>query len=53
VHDAAEAAWWSLIALGDPVSPNGRRLAYSGNDRIPSAQDILVQDRETGGGARV
>jgi len=35
-------------ALGDPFSPDGRLLAYSGNDRVPTEQDILVRDLATG-----
>jgi dipeptidyl aminopeptidase/acylaminoacyl peptidase len=34
-------------ALGH-VSPDGRRLAYAGNDREPSTQDVLVHDLVTG-----
>jgi dipeptidyl aminopeptidase/acylaminoacyl peptidase len=35
------------------VSPDGRRLAYAGNDRDPSVQDILVRDLVTGESQRV
>ncbi len=39
-------------ALGR-VSPNGRWLAYGGNDREPTAQDIMVHDLTTGQTRRV
>jgi dipeptidyl aminopeptidase/acylaminoacyl peptidase len=37
-----------FAALGDPFSPDGRRLAYAGNDRVPGDQDVLVRDLTTG-----
>lgn len=47
-------------AVGDPFSPDGRFVAYCGNDRDPADQDVLVRDVETGevrrlyqGGGRV
>jgi dipeptidyl aminopeptidase/acylaminoacyl peptidase len=40
------ASFWA--ALGDPVSPDGRRFAYAGNDREPGVQDLLIQDLESG-----
>jgi dipeptidyl aminopeptidase/acylaminoacyl peptidase len=36
------------LALGDPVSPDGLWLAYAGNDRSPSDQDVLIQHLLTG-----
>src|SRR5689334_5568946 len=41
------------LARGNPVSPDGRRLAYSGNDRAPGDQDILILDLESGEVSRV
>jgi len=38
--------------LGE-VSPDGRWVAYGGNDRDPTAQDVLVQDLTTGEVRRV
>jgi dipeptidyl aminopeptidase/acylaminoacyl peptidase len=35
------------------VSPDGRRLAYAGNDRDPTVQDLLVRDLVTGETHRV
>jgi len=35
-------------ALGDPFSPDGRRLCYAGNDRVARDQDVLVQDLASG-----
>jgi dipeptidyl aminopeptidase/acylaminoacyl peptidase len=32
----------------DPISPDGRWLAYAGNDREPTDQDVLVRDLHTG-----
>jgi dipeptidyl aminopeptidase/acylaminoacyl peptidase len=32
----------------DPVSPDGRWLAYTANDREPTDQDVLVRDLVTG-----
>ncbi|MBQ1028849.1 S9 family peptidase [Micromonospora sp. C97] len=34
-------------ALGDPFSPDGRFIAYCGNDRNPADQDVLVHDLST------
>ena len=31
-----------------PASPDGRRLAYAGNDREPTDQDLLLRDLESG-----
>jgi dipeptidyl aminopeptidase/acylaminoacyl peptidase len=41
------------LARGKPVSPDGRRLAYSGNDRTRGDQDILIQDLRSGEVRRV
>jgi dipeptidyl aminopeptidase/acylaminoacyl peptidase len=46
--DAAEVQF----VLGD-VSPDGRLLAYGGNDREPRDQDVLVRDLGTGEVRRV
>jgi dipeptidyl aminopeptidase/acylaminoacyl peptidase len=35
-------------AFGYPYSPDGRWLAYAGNDRRPSDQDVLLRDLSTG-----
>jgi dipeptidyl aminopeptidase/acylaminoacyl peptidase len=40
------AGYWP--AFGDPFSPDGRYLAYAGNDRSPSDQDVLIRDLNTG-----
>ena len=32
------------LATSDPWSPDGRAIAYAGNDREPADQDILVRD---------
>jgi dipeptidyl aminopeptidase/acylaminoacyl peptidase len=47
-------------AIGDPFSPDGRYIAYCGNDRTPADQDVLLRDVATGevrrlfaGGGRV
>lgn len=32
----------------EPVSPDGRWLAYAGNDREPADQDVLLRDLRTG-----
>lgn len=44
----------------DPISPDGKFLAYVGNDRSPGDQDVLIRDLTTGqvrrayaGGGRV
>jgi dipeptidyl aminopeptidase/acylaminoacyl peptidase len=42
-----------LAAVGDPFSPDGRRYAYAGNDRVPTDQDVLVRDLDTGETRRV
>ncbi len=40
--------------LGDRAfSPDGRLIAYAGNDREPTEQDVIVQDLETGTERRV
>ena len=48
------------LALSAPFSPDGRLLAYTGNDREPTDQDVLIRDLGTGeihrvytGGGRV
>ncbi|MGH9896586.1 MAG: TolB family protein, partial [bacterium] len=38
---------WYWLALGEPFSPDGGRLAYVGNDRDPRNQDVLIRDLET------
>jgi dipeptidyl aminopeptidase/acylaminoacyl peptidase len=35
-------------AFGEAFSPDGRWLAYAGNDRRPGEQDVLVRDWTTG-----
>src|SRR5215207_1482744 len=35
-----------------PWSPDSRRIAYAGNDRVPTDQDILIRDLTTGGTQR-
>src|SRR5689334_1944912 len=40
-------------AEGPPLSPDGRCLAYAGNDRAPQDQDVLVRDVMTGETRRV
>lgn len=40
-------------ALGDPFGPDGTTLAYTGNDRVVSVQDILVRDLATGAVRRI
>ncbi len=35
-------------AMGPPCSPDGRLLAYAGNDRVPQDQDVLLRDLDTG-----
>lgn len=47
-------------AIGNPCSPDGEKIAYAGNDRVPGDQDVLVQDMNSGevqrwydGGGRV
>ena len=37
----------------EPFSPDGRTIAYAGNDREPTDQDILVRDADTGEVRRV
>jgi dipeptidyl aminopeptidase/acylaminoacyl peptidase len=41
------------LAFGPPVSPDGQRLAYSGNDRTRGAQDVLLKDLKSGTVERV
>jgi dipeptidyl aminopeptidase/acylaminoacyl peptidase len=36
------------LGFGPPFSPDGRRLAYAGNDRTRTDQDVLVRDLDTG-----
>ncbi|MBW3634498.1 MAG: hypothetical protein KY456_15885, partial [Chloroflexi bacterium] len=36
-----------LAALA-PWSPDSRRIAYAGNDRVPTDQDVLIRDLTTG-----
>lgn len=48
----SETATFSA-ALGGPVSPDRKRLAYTGNDRLAGAQDILVRDRALGDVTRI
>ena len=43
--DAPKAAHY---LAPDPVSPDGRWLAYAGNDREPTDQDVLLRDLATG-----
>ena len=40
-------------AFGYPFSPDGKWLAYAGNDRSPDDQDVLVRDVSTGQVRRV
>lgn len=40
-------------AFGYPFSPDGRWLAYAGNDRSPDDQDVLVRDLKSGQVTRV
>jgi dipeptidyl aminopeptidase/acylaminoacyl peptidase len=40
-------------ALGDPFSPDGHLLAYTGNDRTCHDQDVLVRNLKTGEVRRV
>jgi dipeptidyl aminopeptidase/acylaminoacyl peptidase len=40
-------------AIGDPFSPDGKLLAYAGNDRNPADQDVLVRDLVSGEVRRV
>jgi dipeptidyl aminopeptidase/acylaminoacyl peptidase len=37
----------------EPVSPDGRWLAYAGNDREPTDQDVLLRDLQSGEVRRV
>lgn len=37
---------------GDPWSPDGRMIAYGGNDREPTNQDVILRDMESGETAR-
>ena len=43
--DAPKAAHY---LAPDPVSPDGRWLAYAGNDREPADQDVLLRELATG-----
>ena len=43
--DAPKAAHY---LAPDPVSPDGRFLAYAGNDREPTDQDVLLRDLGSG-----
>jgi Tol biopolymer transport system component len=43
--DAPKAAHY---LAPDPVSPDGRWLAYAGNDREPADQDVLLRDLDSG-----
>jgi len=45
------AVFWP--AFGDPFSPDGKLLAYAGNDRSPVDQDVLLRDLTTGEVRRV
>ncbi|GAB3814906.1 S9 family peptidase [Micromonospora zhanjiangensis] len=40
-------------AEGDPFSPDGRFIAYCGNDRTPADQDVLIYDLSAGETHRV
>jgi dipeptidyl aminopeptidase/acylaminoacyl peptidase len=40
-------------AIGNPFSPDGRLVAYSGNDRTPADQDVLVLDLDSGAVNRI
>ena len=42
-----------LRPADNPFSPDGRLLAYAGNDRDPTCQDVLVCDLATGESRRV
>ncbi|HZM81965.1 MAG TPA: S9 family peptidase [Candidatus Limnocylindrales bacterium] len=44
----APAATFEIDTPGEPFSPDGRFLAYGGNDRAPIDQDMLVRDLESG-----
>ncbi|GAA1026212.1 S9 family peptidase [Virgisporangium ochraceum] len=44
--DTPEASF--ALAIGAPVSPDERRLAFSGNDRNRAVQDVLVKDLASG-----
>jgi dipeptidyl aminopeptidase/acylaminoacyl peptidase len=41
------------LAQVDPFSPDGRLLAFTGNDREPADEDVLVRDMVTGQVRRV
>jgi dipeptidyl aminopeptidase/acylaminoacyl peptidase len=41
------------VAVGNPVSPDGRLLAFAGNDRDPVDQEVLVRNLATGEVRRV
>jgi dipeptidyl aminopeptidase/acylaminoacyl peptidase len=49
--DAPEAR--HELAQGSPVSPDGRMLAYTANDRNVGDQDVLIRDLDTGEVRRV
>src|SRR5689334_25004183 len=42
-----------VLAVGDPLSPDGGKLAYAANDRTPGDQDVLVKDLNSGEVRRV
>jgi dipeptidyl aminopeptidase/acylaminoacyl peptidase len=44
--DSRSVSHWQ--ALGDSFSPDGKYLAYAGNDRSPADQDVLIRDLATG-----
>jgi dipeptidyl aminopeptidase/acylaminoacyl peptidase len=44
--DSRSVSHWQ--ALGDSFSPDGKYLAYAGNDRSPAEQDVLIRDLATG-----
>jgi dipeptidyl aminopeptidase/acylaminoacyl peptidase len=49
--DAPGATFWP--AIGDPFSPDGKLVAYAGNDRSRGDQDVLVRDLARGEVRRV
>ncbi|MEV6602429.1 S9 family peptidase [Actinoplanes sp. NPDC051346] len=42
-----------VLARGNPFSPDGKYLAYAGNDRVPQDQDVLVRDMASGAVQRI